>query len=329
MQIELSLSTDYVSHWGLWEALRELYQNAMDEELWEIRHDSESLRIITKGGQLARESLLLGASTKSGDSGKRGQYGEGYKLALLVLCRLGHAVTIRTGGEVWTPRLVDSETFGARVLAIDIQPDDVKTDGVTICVEGVTEEQFLECETNLCMDFGVLSDPGQVGRIYVGSLYVCTMPDFKRGYSFKVGEIELDRDRQMVKQLDLSWATSKLWANEEQDESAIGLMEEEAPDTQYISHLAYSHSPAVKHLDRTFPVDVVPVSTQEEIQEAVAAGVKYRLVPRTIRELLGKIRSIRIPTGHKTPIQRLEKLKKQLSGELAEELADIIKELKS
>jgi hypothetical protein len=100
----LPLSPDYVSHWGLWEAVREIYQNALDEveapSLAQIRFSDDALYISTPTGKLTPDTLVLGKTSKRNKSQSRGKFGEGYKLALLVLARLGHRVTIRTNDQV-------------------------------------------------------------------------------------------------------------------------------------------------------------------------------------------------------------------------------------
>lgn len=70
--ITLSIATTYVQHWGLWEAVRELLQNALDakskghnmefNEVWdgEGNHD---LHIVNSGPGLNRAALLMGQTS--------------------------------------------------------------------------------------------------------------------------------------------------------------------------------------------------------------------------------------------------------------------------
>lgn len=88
--IELSLSPKYVSGWGVEEAVREILQNAIDQKAdgaeVSVSYDRETLSILTDGARLKTSTLLLGESGKD-DERYIGKYGEGYKLALLVLTR--------------------------------------------------------------------------------------------------------------------------------------------------------------------------------------------------------------------------------------------------
>lgn len=117
--IELSLSPKYVSGWGVEEAVREILQNAIDQKAdgaeASVSYDRETLSILTDGARLKTSTLLLGESGKD-DERYIGKYGEGYKLALLVLTRERKPVKVVTDAETWTPEFRLSETFGEESL---------------------------------------------------------------------------------------------------------------------------------------------------------------------------------------------------------------------
>lgn len=83
---ELSISADYVPAWGVVEAVREFFQNAVDEETRDasnkmmLRYDEESevLIIGNKHSELDIKTLLFGSTTKNGQDKMIGQHGEGY-----------------------------------------------------------------------------------------------------------------------------------------------------------------------------------------------------------------------------------------------------------
>lgn len=122
--IELSLSPKYVSGWGVEEAVREILQNAIDQKAdgaeVSVSYDRETLSILTDGARLKTSTLLLGESGKD-DERYIGKYGEGYKLALLVLTRERKPVKVVTDAEAWTPEFRLSETFGEESLQIDVE----------------------------------------------------------------------------------------------------------------------------------------------------------------------------------------------------------------
>ena len=90
----LSLTRGYVVSWGLREAVREIIQNALDSDSdFGYAIDGDTLTVISRYASLSPQTLLLGSSNKGGDISSIGQFGEGYKLALLVLTRDGLPVT--------------------------------------------------------------------------------------------------------------------------------------------------------------------------------------------------------------------------------------------
>ncbi len=85
---ELSLSKQYVSHWGMADGVRELLQNALDSESpfeWEFKDGS--LFLHSRYSKLEPRTLLLGQTSKAEDTTAIGSFGEGYKIAMLVLTR--------------------------------------------------------------------------------------------------------------------------------------------------------------------------------------------------------------------------------------------------
>jgi hypothetical protein len=342
----LPISPNYVSHWGLWEAVRELYQNALDAPknarcYARIEHeqqpDGSGILYVTNAVEepLAPSSLILGETTKADDPNSRGKFGEGYKLAMLVLCRLGYGVEMYNCGQKWTPRIEHDETFGAEVLNIYVEQTDETSRVLQFRVHGVPQQEWFDTISKNIHPIkdrsAILHENDQVGRIYVGGLFVCTMPDFKKGYCFAPGELPLDRDRGMVSDFDLSMLTSKLHAEEESDD-ALDLVEAEAPDVRYVTSHARVTTPLVLRQAAAFTAkhgaDAIPVTTQAEVERAQAAGLRWVLVKNPVKALIGLVRSWFIPSV-KTPVERLREFQKQyqwnMTREMAAELADIIR----
>jgi hypothetical protein len=333
MKFTLPISPDYVAHWGLWEAVREIYQNALDEQTRDpkrvatIEHDpvNASLRIHSARGRLKTKSLLLGATTKAVDKNQRGKYGEGYKLAALVLGRLKHGVSIRSGVEMWSPQIEYSEQYDANVLTITVENAAESNDGVTFTIFDVKPAQWAKLKKNI-LDFAdkdsdaILLEPYQKGRIYVGGLYVTTLKDYVCGYAFKPGTITLNRDRDMVNDFDVSWETSRLWTRRG-GTKCNELLEAEAPDVAHVDSHAYVSSPIVSSYSGYFHsrhgASAYPVSSQEEIEKATRAGFKWVLVPKTVQALLGKLKSYFIPDVA-SPVAKLRAWRKKWIGHLPE-----------
>jgi hypothetical protein len=147
MKIELTIKTDYLPGWGIWQGLRELVQNARDAELelgapMTVGWHNDALRIENDGATLPHEALLLGHTTKVGREELIGRFGEGLKLGILALVRAGMPVKIRSGSEVWVPTIQRSEKFNADVLVFDIQGGRKPENRVRVEVQGVSKEAW-------------------------------------------------------------------------------------------------------------------------------------------------------------------------------------------
>lgn len=237
--IELSMSKNYVCTWGLWEAFREIMQNAQDSakdgnELI-VEDYGGTLNITNKGVMLPISSLVLGNSVKS--EGSIGKYGEGYKLALLVLLRLGLEVKIYNNDEVWTPVFKYSDTYNSEVLTISVEGMDVSNEGLTFSIKGLSITQMNELKskslvlyTALGGDLGkvVESSYGQVlldkkykGIFYVEGLFIQEDSTFEYGYSFNSDYVSLDRDRRAINYYSLLDLTSDTLINQAEDFSIV------------------------------------------------------------------------------------------------------------
>lgn len=335
-QYTLTLSPKYAAHWGFWEAVRELVQNAYDQRdrspgcTAEVKYDpdTQQLRIKTSDGRLDRKTLLLGETDKDNDKGLRGKFGEGYKLALLVLARLGYQVRVIMDNEFWVPVIEHDESFDCEVLKINVHQEENSEWGVEFLVYGVGQQTWDEIKPNMIDPslHGVLGDD-QAGRIYVGGLYVTTLKDMKHGYAFRPEGLPLDRDRGVVDRFNVKYATSRIWADRD-DDRAAELVSSRAPDVEYVTSHVGTQSRIIAAIERTVPPDVIPVTNQEEVEKAQAAGLKWQLVTEAAKSILRHVRKWFIPSA-KSPLERLRDLRKKaqyaLNHDLLAELDDIIK----
>lgn len=265
-RFELTINPTYVPDWGFWEALRELAQNAFDREAMEgelkyqssISYTTSDQKMIfsNENTEIPKSSLLLGSTSKAGDDKMIGQYGEGYKLALLVLVRNGVRVTIYNGKEVWTPRIIKSRRYKSDLLVIDTAKAKHKLSGLYFELEGITPAVYaefaLKClRTCYPADFietpygNILLGDNFKGKVYCGGLYVQDIndEDCVYGYDIKPEHLQLDRDRRKVDTFNLYWKTSSMF-NSLKDvkykELIWSLMKTEAPDIKYYSSFSSS-----------------------------------------------------------------------------------------
>lgn len=223
-KFELSMVSDYVKTWDYKDAIREIVQNALDQskddtDNYDISYEQSdhSLIISTKTGVLERKSMLLGNSTKRDDDSTIGKFGEGYKLALLVLSRDGKNVIIENAGagEIWTPSIVKSRRWGDNVLTIDIKKSNIfnkhkfSHQGVSFIIQNVTPEEYGEVIYNtLQLQNGVekiktklgdiLTSEEHQNKLYVGGLYVRDLEGYKYGYNSLPKHLKIGRDRDLT-----------------------------------------------------------------------------------------------------------------------------------
>ena len=233
---ELSISADYVPGWGVTEAVREFFQNSIDEEtrdssnkmLFEYDEAEEKLIIGNKHSELDIKTLLFGTTTKNDDDAMIGNHGEGYKIATVVLLRLGKTVVFNNycRHEVWRPRLVKSRKYdGALVPTFFVETaavwEKVPDHSLIIEISGITPEEYeavKKSNLHLQRDYkkietiygDILESPEHKGKIFVGGLYICEESRLDIGVNFKPCYVRLERDRSMVDSFDVRWYASKM-----------------------------------------------------------------------------------------------------------------------
>lgn len=261
---ELTISTNYVPDWGYIEAFRELFQNALDNEIvnpenkMSFSFDSEKgeVSIKNKTSILEVGTLLLGSTTKADDESTIGKHGEGYKIAFMVLLREGKTIKVYNYGnkEIWKARLVKSKRYnGNLVPVISVERGafwkTIPDNDLTITVGNVTQDEYdklVEKNLNLQEDveyfevpnFGkILTNEKEKGNIYVKGLFVCRNEKITYGYDFEPRLIELDRDRKLVEQFKIVWETSAMWryaySKGVKQKEIIEMIKKSEPDVTY------------------------------------------------------------------------------------------------
>lgn len=323
--IELNLSPEYVPHWGFLEAIRELFQNALDEQVgnpkndlfWDYDPDKSVLKVGNTLSGISRQTLMIGNTSKTGKTREIGKYGEGYKLALLVLARGHFPVKIRNyaNRELWTPLFVKSKNFGCDVLAVSIKKFLFKSTpdrNLVFEIGGVTEDLMESLRyKNLTIwpytgekiethQGDILLHPDYSGRIYISGLFVCKNKDLKKGYDFKPAALKLDRERRLVSDFDLNWATSNMWAitGSGYQESVVDMMLEDVKDTRFVDALLPAQSLkdlAYERFSQEHGASSYPVSTQEESDRISRLGLCPVIVPAQYRDLVISSGQLREP----------------------------------
>ena len=273
---ELPISIDYVRHWGMAEAVREIIQNALDSESpfeWEIKKDT--LLIRSKYAKLEPKSLLLGTTSKADNKDAIGSFGEGYKIALLVLTRLNYKVIIYNNDTIWTPEFRMSKKFNDSTLCVVESDNYEHKEGVTFQVSGLTEddiEQIKESCLYMQKSIGAVKHTSKglilmdkPNMLYIGGLFICkTSLEF--GYDIKPEFIKLERDRQTVATFELKWTVKDMWFEVDDYEMIVDLMEKNCTD---LEHVNYDTPEVIK--------EACYKHFQENNQDAIIAGSQAEL----------------------------------------------------
>jgi len=322
--IELPISVNYVQDWGLHEALRELFQNAIDRQKDEFDYSSEDnydysmihdyykkQRLFTIGSRntsIGKKTLVLGGSEKADDSDKIGRFGEGYKLALIVLLRNGYQVEIRNQSELWIPEIKYSEKFGTDLLHITIKKIESKYPDLLFVVKGIKPSEYEAYKKfNLWLQKKPHADTTNLGdilyndqyrgKIFVEGLYICTMEDsenFWYGYDFRANVLKLDRDRKKLSSFDVAWHSEKMLKelDPDNDDKIIEMLEADAEDVQYFIEHSWNGNENVQRIaetcyerfKRNYGDDVFPVgsSIKEDALKKEYVGIRVKHVPKSI-----------------------------------------------
>ncbi len=296
----LTLTKTYVKEWGVEEAIRELIQNQKDngsEEIQELDADSGTLFLGNKEGRLETSTLLLGVSSKQNDSTKLGEFGEGYKLALVVLLRLGAKVVIHNDNRIWRPEFRFSELYKTEVLHIDseecsptggivfeIQLDE-DWGGILGGIQVPADEQYIETSRG-----NAYLDPVDIssGNIYVGGLFVTNIPSLKHSYDIKSSHIKLGRDRNAISDWDILYELAKLWVLLPEDE-LLQAIKEDIPDIKYIHYRNYD----------------IPKNTIDTLLKGLDGCIPVHNEEHT--------RAVYTTYGHRTPVKQVSELVYQLT----------------
>lgn len=351
---ELTLTPEYVKTWRVVDALRELFQNALDQTQltgvpysWTYDKKKKELVITSPKSWLDRSTLLLGSSSKADDTGTIGQFGEGYKLASLVLLREGLSLCIENENynETWIPTLKPSKRFnGVSILqfSIDgrIKHKHTVSKNLRFIVSNLSNELWEEYkgynlslikvgETIDTKNGSILLDKTFSQRIYVNGLYVASMEDLRYGYNFIPAQLPLDRDRSVLPSYDTLTAIANLWLLSESP-LIEDLLAKGAKDVSYIqySSLRYKNyekqgSYVYTKFREKYGSNAYPVTTDEEFRALTRLTSEFKpvIVSPSYRYYLAETGFLpKIDVEHAVSLKgRLEALRDSLADRATEE----------
>lgn len=281
----LTISSDWLPDWTYVEGVREIFQNALDNQIetsvplfWDYNPETMELRVGNESTGLDVNTLLIGKTSKRNDSRTIGRHGEGYKGAIMVLLREGKQVTIHNYGkkELWSCRMVKAKAYASPVPEVDIKPltffNKPKTADLVFVIGNITKEEYAELvvnNLNLQGDYGkievpdfgctILTDPKHSGNIYIEGLYITNKSKMNLvyGYNFKPDIISLDRDRQMTDTIDIGMVVSRTWLISGENDLILELLRKKALDVEYFTSAKRYADLRLERIDDPFDLDKV------------------------------------------------------------------------
>tara|TARA_Y100000310_G_scaffold74348_1_gene70530 strand:- start:50639 stop:51712 length:1074 start_codon:yes stop_codon:yes gene_type:complete len=284
----LPLAADYLDHWSVEDGVREIIQNYLDSDgageiKWSEGEDGWDLSIRSAGIQLCQSLLVLGNGTKDTESDELGGFGEGFKLALLVITREGINVRVDNGGKVWTPKFGYSDLFNTTMLCIE-EKDNHDDIGLRFLIQGLSDEQKDAIINNTLAlqedveraetEYGAIL-PQHKGRVYVGGLFVCNT-DLDYGYDFKPSVMRLNRDRKSVEGWDMKLNAQRMHFEETRADKVAGMIFDKCPDMDQVQYRWDVPEQVVdacfmKHVQESGEVPVA--ESHSELQTMKAQGI--------------------------------------------------------
>lgn len=225
--LELTIDPKYCPVFDTFASVRELIQNAKDGDTagypMEVKYNKNrtqpTLQLINRGAQLDKSSLLMGGTTKRGNSNMIGTHGDGLKVAFLTLLRQGLTIWLRTGYETWIPEISYSETYKSDLLKVKVTKSQTFENDLVVEVRGLVETDwiaikerflfspFVKLEENEKVELSagkILLSEKYRGHLFVKGIWVSKMPG-NHFFGYDLSNVKLDRDRRLADPFDLKY----------------------------------------------------------------------------------------------------------------------------
>ena len=254
--ISYGFTKEYLSDWGINEALREIYQNFMDYgEYTEDTITTDDAKIINvtlsnSYNPNSFEYLGLGKSVKQGNN-NIGKHGEGLKVAIFVLTRANNNVFIKHRNVKLIGEF-DEITGVGDVFGINMEVIDELCDfTVSFTIPKIDFNKFKD--NIITKDDIIYKERGHgnivkkpAGNIYSGGLFVAKVKKFQYAYDILPSNLSLDRDRRIPGAFDVTYQSSKIKQGYVKFINKMEGLDTEYSDSEYINDVPKSFIKAIK-----------------------------------------------------------------------------------
>ena len=210
-KITYPIARSYVESWTVLQAGRELMANALDmSQNSTIRFENGQCVIEDAGSGIERKHFVIGNSNKTDD--QIGVFGEGFKMASLVMARENRNMAIETVGYTYRPALEMSKEFSTEIFCFYYEKNSRKK-GTVIRFDAKEKEVKEIRDLFICFNEAVIFldkttnidvIDNDKGAIYVNGLLACQIKSLF-SYNIKGNKSLVDsRDRNHVDEGKLS-----------------------------------------------------------------------------------------------------------------------------
>lgn len=304
-RIELTIDSSYCPSWGLWEGVREFVQNWMDARdaavdktghvIAHLTRDGGILSLANPGATLNVSQLaLVGSSTKRGKN-ERGQFGEGLKIGMLALVRMGHHVVFYSGDTEYYATLEPSQQFEGMVLCLRGRPAAEAFEGVAVQIRNVPCGRWASIRSRFLFDREGPLLKDHPGQIFVRDIFV---QEAETAYGYNLPNVNVDRDRRLVGNFDLKWNCGMALAAAQR---AGVLTIPELYEVLRGPYMDADHAPnfltadqgeaLANHFAALAGPNVIPVSTEMEMRQVEHGGLTGMVTPKALVEAIGPVLS--------------------------------------
>jgi len=218
------ISPEYIGRWTAERAIAEIIANAIDADPsgFRVSYADGVCEIIDNASQgVGSEGMVLGFSDKRGRTDQIGQFGEGLKIATLVLARdkkIGD-VFVETVGYAFTPAIIEQGAISGlsipnktgkapQVLSWRIYPCERSTgtrvrivcDEKTAAAAMGRFRHLSERNYKVDPERGEVITDGKPGRVFIGGVFVSERKDLTFSYDLPLARTKSlqNRDRSVI-----------------------------------------------------------------------------------------------------------------------------------
>ncbi len=239
--LDFNMSAEYCSDWSYLDALREVVQNALDLDIDEAVYNLDLSMIIveTYESAIPIKCFTMGVSQKA--DGAIGKYGEGLKLAMMILTRLGAEPQVWTNNYSVRGKFLPNSVTGVDTFNLEFREHEEYINNTMFTCKLLPEFDAELIKKHITPFGEFLGKPDvfdtlddSEGNVYVNGLYVYTDEQLKHSYNFNPELLTLNRDRNMVDGITHALASAHLCYSSAK--VIFDLLEAEAKDVSVIQY---------------------------------------------------------------------------------------------